>query len=139
MGLASLVGWLAAFGILIVGICRFFARQRAVSAGADKSPAAQRKAVLRQDFAYLTRQAANVSQLQQMATASGSELDKHLEMLERREFVDDAARFIVAARAEGSKEFSKGADRIRDLLRSLGLPDSEFEQALSGTAEFQEH
>jgi SOS response regulatory protein OraA/RecX len=93
---------------------------------------------LRRDLAYLTKQAANVSQLKQIAKETGSQLDKHLEILEWREFVDDAARFIIAAQAEGSKEFSKGAERIRKSLRLLGLTDAEFERLLSEFAQSQE-
>lgn len=138
MGVASFLGWLAAFGILVVGACRFVARRRADSGGADQSIDAQRKSALRLDLAYLTRQAANVSQLQQTAQASESELDKHLATMEWQEFVDDAARFIIAAQAEGSKEFSKGAERVRKSLRLLGMADAEVEQLTSGTAKSQE-
>lgn len=138
MGVASFLGWLAASGILVVSACRFVARRRADSGDADQSIDAQRKSALRLDLAYLTRQAANVSQLQQTAQASESELDKHLATMEWQEFVDDAARFVIAARAEGSKEFLKGAERIRKSLRLLGLTDAEVEQLLSGTAKSQE-
>lgn len=123
MGFASLVGWLAAIGILFVGICRFVVRRRGALASADKSP----QTALRQDLAFLTKQAANVNQLKQIAEETGSQLDKYLEILEWREFVDDAARFIIAAQAEGLKELSKGAENVRNLLTSLGLLDAEFE------------
>jgi hypothetical protein len=102
------------------------------------SPAAQRKVALRQDLAYLIKQAANVSQLKQTAQASGSELDKHLETMEWHEFVDDAALFLVTARAEGSKEFLEGAERIGKSLRLLGLTDAEFERLLSELHKSQE-
>ena len=138
MGVASFLGWLAAFGILVVGTCRFVARRRADSKGADQSIDAQWKSALRRDLAYLTRQAANVRRLKQTAKDTGSQLDKHLEILEWQEFVDDAARFVFAARAQGSKEFSKGAERIRKSLRLLGLTDAEVEQLTSGTAKSQE-
>lgn len=138
MGVASFLGWLAAFGILVVGTCRFIARRRADSKVADQSIDAQRKWALRRDLAYLTRQAANVRRLQQMAKDTGSQLDKHLEILEWQQFVDDAARFVIAAQAEGSKEFSKGAERVRKSLRLLGLTDAEVEQLTSGTAKSQE-
>src|SRR6185312_11132753 len=113
MGFASFLCWLAAFGILVVGVLRFSARRRAVFRAADRNLDTQRKSALRRDLAYLAKQAANVSQLKQIAKETGSQLDKHLEILEWREFVDDAARFIIAAQAEGSKEFSKSAERIR--------------------------
>jgi hypothetical protein len=138
MGFASFLGWLAAFGILVVGVFRFSARRRAVFRAADRNLDTQRKSALRRDLAYLTKQAANVSQLKQIAKETGSQLDKHLEILEWREFVDDAARFIIAAQAEGSKEFSKGAERIRKSLRLLGLTDAEFERLLSEFAQSQE-
>jgi hypothetical protein len=138
MGFASFLGWLAALGILVVGVFQFSARRRAVFRAADRSLDAQRKSALRRDLAYLTRQAANVIQLKQLAKETGSELDEHLEMLEWREFVDDAARFIVAAREDGSNEFSEGAERIRKSLRLLGLTDAEFERLLSGSAQSQE-
>lgn len=137
MGFASFLGWLAAFGILVVGVFRFSARRRAVFRAADRNLDTQ-KSALRRDLAYLTKQAANVSQLKQIAKETGSQLDKHLEILEWREFVDDAARFIIAAQAEGSKEFSKGAERIRKSLRLLGLTDAEFERLLSEFAQSQE-
>jgi hypothetical protein len=139
MSLASLLGWLAAFGIVVVIACRFVAARRHAgsTAAADKSPAAQRKAALRQDLAYLTKQAAELRQLKQAARASGNEYDKCIEALEWREYVGDAVRFIVAAQAEGWKESSKGAENIRNLLRSLGLTDAEFERLLSDTAQFQ--
>lgn len=138
MGFASFLGWLAALGILVVGVFQFSARRRAVFRAADRNLDAQRKSALRRDLAYLTKQAANVSQLKQIAEETGSELDKHLEMLEWREFVDDAARFIIAAQAEGPKEFSKGAERIRKSLSLLGLTDAEFEGLLSGAAKSQD-
>jgi hypothetical protein len=138
MGFASFLGWLAAFGILVVGVFRFSARRRAVFRAADRNLDTQRKSALRRDLAYLTKQAANVSQLKQIAKETGSQLDKHLEILEWREFADDAARFIIAAQAEGSKEFSKGAERIRKSLRLLGLTDAEFERLLSEFAQSQE-
>ncbi len=125
---ASFLGWLAAFGILVVGACKFIATRRAVSAAADQSPAAQ---ALRQDLAYLAKQASNLRQLKQTARASGSEYDEYIEDLEWRQFVDDAVRFIIAARAEGSKEFLNGAASVRTQLRALGLADLEFEQLLS--------
>lgn len=135
MSFASLLGWLAAFGIVVVIACRFVAaRRHAGLTAADKSPAAQRKAALRQDLAYLTKQAAELRQLKQATRASGNEYDECIEALEWREYVGDAVRFIVAAQAEGTKELSKDAENIRNLLRSLGLTDAEFEQLLSDTA-----
>src|SRR3546814_13057979 len=101
---ASFLGWLAAFGILIAGACQFIARRRAVSAAADQSPAAQRNLALRQDLAYLTKQASNLRQLKQTARASGSEYDEYIETLEWHQFVDEYGRFIVAARAGGRKK-----------------------------------
>ncbi|NLX14294.1 MAG: hypothetical protein GXY44_11660 [Phycisphaerales bacterium] len=130
MGFASFLGWLAAFGIFVVGAYRFVSRRRAASGEDDQSLDTQRKAALRRDLAYLTKQAANVRQLKQTAKVTGNQLDKHLEILEWREYVDDAARFIVAARAEGSKEFLNGAARIRTLLQELGLADAEFEKSM---------
>jgi|SRR5690606_8717760 len=125
MGFASFLGWLAAFGISVVVACRFVSRRRAASGADDQSLDAQRKAALRRDLAYLTKQAANVRHLRQTAEDTGNQLDRHLDILERREFVDDAARFIVAARAEGSKEFLNGAGSVETLLRELRVADED--------------